>query len=126
MEPMSINLAIIFGTRLFLNNFLDVALPYHSKISKIKEETKGVDASVVLTPGEKDYMLIRYDGMIESINAYADTAIQYGYTMLFITALPCASFLSLVNNWARIKFYIYKLLNVRTYFFIAFRNCPCH
>jgi hypothetical protein len=113
MEPIAINLAIIFGTRLFLTNFLDVVLPYMSYRSKLKEETKGVDSSVVLTPAEKDYLLVRYDSMIESIGAYADTAIQYGYTMLFITALPIATFLSLLNNWARVKFYTYKLFSVR-------------
>jgi hypothetical protein len=105
-------LAIIFGTRLFLTNFLDVLMPYISYRNKLKAETAGVAEDVVLTPAEKDYLLVRYDTMVESISAYADTAIQYGYTMLFITALPIASFLSLVNNWARVKFYTYKLFKV--------------
>ena len=112
MEPLAINLAIIFGTRLFLTNFLDVFLPYLSYRGKLKEETKGVAADVVMTPAEKDFLLVQYNPMIESISAYADTAIQYGYTVLFITALPIATFLSLLNNWARIKFYTYKLFTV--------------
>jgi hypothetical protein len=111
MEPIAINLAIIFGTRLFLTNFLDIALPWYAWRSKMREETKGVE-DATLTPAERDYLLIRYETMLESISAYADTAIQYGYTMLFITALPIASFCSLLNNWARIKFYTYKLFTV--------------
>ena len=114
MEPMAVNLAIIFGTRLFLNNFLDVLLPYISYRNKYKAETKGVE-NVNLTPAEKDFLLIPYNGILESISAYADTAIQYGYTMLFITALPIASFCSLLNNWARVKFYLYKLFTVSFY-----------
>jgi len=66
---------------------------------------------VKLTPAEEDFLLVKYEAMVENIAAYADTAIQYGYTMLFITALPIATFLSLVNNWARVKFYLYKLFN---------------
>jgi hypothetical protein len=111
MEPMAINLAIIFGTRLFLTNFLDVLFPYLSYRSKYKEETKGVE-DAVLTPAEKDFLLVPYQTIIESISAYSDTAIQYGYTMLFITALPIATFLSMINNWARVKFYLFKLFKV--------------
>lgn len=112
MEPIAINLAIIFGTRLFLTNFLDILMPYMSYRKKLKTETEGVAADVKLTPAEKDYLLVQYNPMLESIGAYADTAIQFGYTMLFITALPIATFLSLVNNWAKVKFYTYKLFRV--------------
>ena len=119
MEPMAINLAIIFGTRLLLNNFLDVLLPYISYRNKYKAETKGVE-NAMLTPAEKEFMLLPYHSILESISAYADTAIQYGYTILFITALPIASFCSLLNNWARVKFYLYKLLTVIANYYRTF------
>jgi len=111
MDPLAINLAIIFGTRLFLNNFLDVLLPWFSWRNKLKVETSGVE-EVRLTPAEEDFLLLPYDSLLESINAYADTAIQYGYALLFVTALPIATFCSLINNWARVKFYLYKLFKV--------------
>jgi hypothetical protein len=45
MQPLSINLAIIFGTRLTLTNFLDIFIPYVTKERKFKSETDGIDAS---------------------------------------------------------------------------------
>ena len=124
MEPLAINLAIIFGTRLFLNNLLDVVLPYISYRNKLKVDTSGVE-EVRLTPAEEDFMLLPYDSLLESINAYADTAIQYGYALLFITALPIATFCSLLNNWARVKFYLYKLFKVSFVFNAIFRFFFC-
>ena len=55
---------------------------------------------------------MRYEPMLHSIQNYADTAIQYGFTLLFITALPCASFFSLLNNYVKVKFNAWKLVNV--------------
>jgi anoctamin-10/anoctamin-7 len=111
MEPLSINLAIIFGSRLTISNFMDIFIPYYNWKSKFKKETEGVDPDK-LTPAEKDYILLNYDPMIESIKNYADTAVQYGFTLLFITALPCASFFSLVNNYVKTKFNMWKLITV--------------
>ena len=62
MEPLSINLAIIFGTRLTLTNFLDIFIPYITYKNKLKEETKGFEGKE-LTPPEKDYILMQYDPM---------------------------------------------------------------
>ena len=58
-------------------------------------------------------MLMEYDNMIDSITNYADTAIQYGFTVLFVTALPIAAFLSLFNNYVKVKFRAWKLFSVR-------------
>jgi len=55
--------------------------------------------------------LMEYDNMIDSITNYAETAIQYGFTVLFATALPIAAFLSLFNNYVRVKFRIWKLFS---------------
>mmetsp|Transcript_27752 Transcript_27752/g.59816 ORF Transcript_27752/g.59816 Transcript_27752/m.59816 type:complete len:763 (-) Transcript_27752:195-2483(-) len=110
MEPLSINLAIIFGTRLTLTNFLDIFLPYVAYKQKVKKETEGVEDPTSLTPAEQDYMLMDYDGLVEGIQNYADTTIQYGFLMLFITALPCAAFVSLVGNYFKAKLNLWKLV----------------
>jgi len=55
--------------------------------------------------------LMEYDNMIDSITNYADTAIQYGFTVLFVTALPIAAFLSLFNNYVKVKFRAWKLFS---------------
>ncbi|KAJ1413447.1 calcium-activated chloride channel-domain-containing protein [Ochromonadaceae sp. CCMP2298] len=109
MEPLAVNLAIIFGTRLVFNNLLDILLPYIRWRHKLKVETEGVAEDVVLTPAEKDYLLVEYHSMLENISSYSETTVQFGYGMLFIAALPLATTLSLINNWARVKFYIYNL-----------------
>lgn len=112
MEPLSINLAIIFGSRLTITNFLDVFVPWITYKQKIRSETKGIAEDKELSPAEVDYMLMQYQPMLQSIQNYADTAVQYGFTLLFITALPCASFFSLVNNYVKVKFNAWKLITV--------------
>jgi len=110
MQPLAINLAIIFGTRLTLTNFLDIFMPYLSYKRKIKKETAGVEDPTKLTPAELDYMLMDYDGIVEGIQNYADTAIQFGFLMLFITALPCAGFFALISNYVKTKLNLWKLV----------------
>ena len=112
MYPLSINLAIIFGVRLTLTNFLDIFIPYVTYKMKIKHETEGVEDKTRLTPAEHDYMLMDYNGMLDGIECYADTAIQYGFALLFVTALPCAAFFSLVSNYFKSKLNLWKLISV--------------
>jgi anoctamin-10/anoctamin-7 len=50
-----------------------------------------------------------YEPVVESIQCYADTAVQFGFSLLFITALPCASFFSLLNVYIKTKFNMWKL-----------------
>ena len=118
MEPLSINLAIIFGSRLTVTNVLDILIPYITYRRKLAAETKDSDPSKTLTPAEEDYMLMQYEPMLASIQNYADTAVQYGFTLLFITALPCASFFSLVNNYVKVKVNAWKLITVSRYIYI--------
>ncbi|RYG65223.1 hypothetical protein EON64_12375, partial [archaeon] len=112
MEPLAINLAIIFGTRLIVKNLTDIFLPWYAAASKRKTELKGVATDKLLTPAEEDYVLINYDPMIENIGNYADAAIQFGFAVLFVTALPIASFLSLVSNYVKAKVIGWKLCAV--------------
>jgi hypothetical protein len=115
MQPLCINLAIIFGSRLTVTNMLDIAIPYYNHTSKIKKETKGVTEGTKLSPAENDYMLMPYDNIIDNINSFADTAVQYGFTLLFITAFPIASFMSFVNTYAKVKFQTWKLCTVSSF-----------
>jgi hypothetical protein len=135
MYPLSINLAIIFGVRLTVTNFLDIFIPYVNYKMKIKKETEGVEDTSRLTPAEHDYMLMDYNGMLDGIECYADTAIQYGFSVLFVTALPCAPFFSLISNYFKSKLNLWKLVTVRSvgfrhisplysYFWVALRTIP--
>jgi anoctamin-10/anoctamin-7 len=109
MQPLSINLATIFGSRLTISNFLDIFLPYVNHKQKIRSETKGIPDDAKVSFPEKDYTLMLYDTTKESIASYADQAVQFGFSLLFITALPCASFFSLLNVYIKTKFNMWKL-----------------
>lgn len=119
MEPLALNILIIFGSRLTLSNFLDIFIPYSKYKSKIKRETDGIEEGTVLSPAEVDYMLSEYDTVIEGIQTYADSAIQYGFSMMFITALPIAGCFSLFSNHVKLKFNMWKL------FTLYQRPIPC-
>jgi hypothetical protein len=113
MRPLSLNLAIIFIARITAKNLLDLLVPYVKCVVKIRRETRGMACSRRgLTPPEMDLMLMEYDSTLESIRIYADSAVQYGFMLLFVTALPCAMLLSLVNNYVKMKFNAWKILTV--------------
>lgn len=101
MTPLATNLAIIFGTKITVNSCLEVILPYKAYKDKLKAETEGTTKT--LSRPEKDYMLLPYDIMAESIKDYADTAIQFGFMTLFITALPIACLFSLLSCIIKVK-----------------------
>ncbi len=110
MEPLSINLAIIFGTRLFCNNATDLIMAKMAYDKKQKEETSGAEDK--LTPAEKNYVLLEYNATLDNINNFADTAIQFGFASLFVSALPIASLLSLIANYVKVKMLAWKLCKV--------------
>ena len=49
---------------------------------------------------------------MQSVNNYADAAVQYGFSMLFVAALPIATFFSLFSNYVKLKFNAWKLMTV--------------
>jgi hypothetical protein len=121
MEPLSVNLAIIFGTRLILNNIIQVVQPWYQSRQKRKEEMKDVAVDAFFTPPEEDYILIPYNDQIENIKNYADCAIQFGFGTLFVSALPISPFLSLVSNYVKSKVIAYNLTKVKSAFLQS--NC---
>eukprot|EP01035_Chromulina_nebulosa_P022758 gene22758-29465_t len=114
MQPLGMNLGIIFGVRLIVQNIVDLFVPYVQNKLKFRNETKGTDLErTPLTPAEKDYVLLPYNPMMDNINNYADTAIQYGYMILFITALPIACFCSVINSYFKIR--VLAIRNAKLY-----------
>jgi hypothetical protein len=120
MQPLSINLAIIFGTRLVLNNTLDLVIPWYNALQKRKAETKDISIDTKLSPPEEDYILMQFNDKVGNIENYADAAIQFGFSTLFVSALPIAPFLSLVANYVRAKVIAWKLLKVSTVFTVLY------
>lgn len=117
MYPLQLNIAIIFGSRLIVQNSLDILIPYATWKLKMKKETDGiitddVDPGTILTPAEIDFMKMPFNPMIDIINLYADTAIQFGFMTMFASALPIATLATLFNNLVKIKLQLSKLLRM--------------
>jgi hypothetical protein len=110
MKPLAINLGIIFGVSLTVNNILELGLPVLKNYYKLWKETKG--SSGELTLPEKQYILLPYDVMTSNMKDYAEIAVQYGYMTIFIVALPISCLLSVINNYIEVKVDGWKLLNV--------------
>ena len=111
MQPLSVNLAIIFGSRLVINNFISIVLPWIALKMKISSETKNADAST-LSRAEKDYMLSEYIIQTKDLQRMADVVIEYGYMILFIVALPISCGLSMVNSIFKVKFAMWSHVEV--------------
>lgn len=107
MEPLAINLAIIFFANMaqqFVNNYF---LPKLLGWKKKKDETKGVEDKA-LTPAEKDYILMECDPLHDSINNYSQVAVEYGYMILFISALPIALLFGYVSTAIRQRLLVWR------------------
>lgn len=120
MEPLSINLGIIFGTRLIVKPIVELFSNRFFHWMRLRENTKipgtkynEMNLKDVLTPPEKEFAMLPYDSVYESILTYADVAIQFGYMTLFATALPISCVFTLVSvyinlrvkSYSRIKYY---------------------
>lgn len=112
MTSMTYNLAILFCTRIFINNFVDFFLAYYFKITKFKNETEGITSISSISLPEINYYLNVFSINKENFNNYCDTAIQYGYSSLFIIALPCATLLNTISLVFKYHFTIYKYINL--------------
>jgi len=112
MFPLMFNLAIIFGSRLIFTNALELIMPVIFISQKRDAETKDVPLEKIeaMTIAEKEYLLLPYDEMMDSIQNYADTAIQFGFMTLFVVALPIATFFSMANGYVKVKMTSFKLV----------------
>lgn len=110
MSVLAINLAIIFGSRLVTGNLLELLIPYLSYQFRYKRQIKQSEGTI--TRPEKEYLLEPYDAMTSSLSDYAEVAVGFGYTALFVSALPLAALFQLVSNVVEIRGDGWKLLNL--------------
>ena len=106
MRPLSLNLFIIFASRLTIGNIQEVLIPYVMPYFTNKDETKE------LSPAEHQITLTAYDPVQDSVSKFGDIAIQFGYMIIFITALPIACFVSGIIAVLRIQADGWVLLNL--------------
>jgi hypothetical protein len=110
MKALAINLAVIYGTRLVVGNLMELGIPYLS--FQFKHKTQILVHGGKMSRPEKEFLLEPYDLMASSLEDYAEVAIQYGYTAMFVTALPFAAVFALISNIAEIKGDGWKLFNL--------------
>lgn len=109
MAPLALNLGIIFGSRITVTNLINILIPYNTYKSNRKKETEGIVGE--LTRPEEDYLLTPA-AVGDSLNNYADTAIQYGFMTLFITALPIACLFALFTNMLKVKLMAFQAFDL--------------
>jgi hypothetical protein len=112
MEPLSINVSFIFIMRLMMYIGLQIVLPIFKNSRKFKAETVGYDPAT-MSRAEVDYLLSEYDIGAHDLANMADVAIEYGYMILFVVALPISCLWGMINTYAKIKFGIWRHFNVR-------------
>lgn len=110
MSTLAINLAIIYGSRLIVGPILQIGLPY--LIYQYKYKTKVLVNAGKISRPEKEMLLDPYDVINNSLSDYSEIAVQFGYTSMFITALPIAAVFSLFCNVCEIRGDGWKILNL--------------
>ncbi|KAF9409128.1 Anoctamin-7 [Podila epigama] len=118
MSDLTIQLAIVFVGKQFLNQFQELAIPqlqkWWNRKNELAEKAKLVgkykDKKNFVKPPQwaKDDILPTYNPQM--FEEYRELVIQFGFCTLFVTAFPIAPIFALINNILEIRVDAYKLL----------------
>ncbi|KAF9968830.1 Anoctamin-7 [Actinomortierella ambigua] len=118
MGDLTIQLAIVFVGKQFINQVQEVAIPLFHRYWNQKQELaqkatlvgKYKEKANKIKPPQwtKDVKLPTYSP--EMFEEYRELAIQFGFCTLFVTAFPIAPIFALLNNLIEIRVDAYKLL----------------
>lgn len=91
MKNLAQNLGIIFAINLTIGNITEAVIPFVTFRNNLRK--KGIDmrAYKALSRPERECLMAPYDNTKESIDNYAQVAIQFGYMALFVTSLPISA-----------------------------------
>ena len=98
---VAVNWTTLFVMKHMIIIFTDLVIPWFYYIRTVR--SKRVGTELPPTEAEKDFMLHPYRETENSLTTYGDAAIFFGCYVLFGTAVPMASFLVFVQNWAKVK-----------------------
>lgn len=113
MQPLAVNLGILFGTNITVNNVIRLLSNLYAHRSRGKTVIQNLEkAKKHPSQPEMEYAQLEFNNLNEMMKVYADVTIQFGFSVLFVTALPMSCFCSLLSNYATIKIHIWKMLQV--------------
>lgn len=61
---------------------------------------------------EKTFLMPEYNMLRGTLDDYAETVTQFGFTTMFVSAFPLATLLSLINNYVELRIDAWKLCQV--------------
>jgi len=112
MKELSVQLAIIFGAALVVNNIIEILVPTLMNLKRDHDNrVKPADGASDSTPvheksdPEKQYELEVYT----TIPDFDEMVVQFGYVSLFVVAFPLSPFAALINNYVEIRLDAHKL-----------------
>ena len=113
INELSNALGYIYVTRLVVDNFLEVVVPFLKLVQEHHKMRANRDSNKI-NPSEEQYVMEHYDVMLGPFGDYCELAIQFGYISLFVSSFPLAFPMSLLSNYIEIRADGWKLCqNVR-------------
>eukprot|EP00607_Mallomonas_marina_P002350 CAMPEP_0182425280 /NCGR_PEP_ID=MMETSP1167-20130531/11642_1 /TAXON_ID=2988 /ORGANISM="Mallomonas Sp, Strain CCMP3275" /LENGTH=733 /DNA_ID=CAMNT_0024605807 /DNA_START=65 /DNA_END=2266 /DNA_ORIENTATION=- len=112
MSALALNLAIIFGVRIIASNATGMLIPYFQYRANIISQGLNWETVRQLPRPEQEELRASYSPVKDSIADNAEVVIQFGYMMLFVTALPLAATASAIFGYLQFKTDGYKLLRI--------------
>jgi Calcium-activated chloride channel len=110
MFILSLNLFIIYGSSILTGWTFEAIIPY--VLHKIEYYREVAAAGEMLSRPEKEHILDNYNTIQENVYNYIQITILFGYTAMFISALPLAATLAYISQLFEIQFDSWKLLEV--------------
>jgi anoctamin-10/anoctamin-7 len=93
----------IFVSLIIVQSAVQVYTPVTRAKEREEAEKEGADPSKALSAIEKQFMLEEYDQMFGAFNRFKETAILFGYAVLFSTAFPVAPLLAFIATYFEIR-----------------------
>jgi len=112
LTELQVQLGILFGTALIVNNTLEILIPWiKTKVAERQNRSGGGSdgqAEKIRSQWEKEFELLPYT----TFDDFDEMVVQYGYVTLFVVAFPLAPLAALINNYVEIRLDAKKILTL--------------